>query len=48
MINNKEMSPMSSFVNRVKEIKMSGDFLLAMLIGASVVIGDFILRHLPS
>ncbi|MFQ5887330.1 MAG: hypothetical protein ACE5HY_01380 [Candidatus Hydrothermarchaeales archaeon] len=31
----------------VKKEIISGDFILAILIGAGVVIGDFILRHLP-
>lgn len=39
---------MAAYVNigAKKEI-ISGDFVLAILIGAGVVVGDFILRHLP-
>jgi hypothetical protein len=38
----------ASYIRSVekKEI-ISGDFLLAVLIAAGVVVGDFILRHLP-
>lgn len=40
----KEVAPMSSSVNLVETGGMSGDFLLALLIGAGVVMMDYILN----
>ncbi len=34
-------------INRAKKGTISKDFFLAALIAASVIVGDFILRHLP-
>jgi len=41
-------STMAAVVHKgSQKVVVSGDLLLAILIGAGVVIGDFILRHLP-